>query len=135
MLFVFQLCAQNFASKDWTSCDDPWRCYIQLAGHAGGPPGSAGHGWEPGLAFDCDYDTLNKVFPNNGCHPRSMIVLIAFYLPLLCRVSQTRLAPADPQPRGCASRTKSDSHPTVPRAGSATGSPPPWHEHYRGWCL
>mmetsp|Transcript_11253 Transcript_11253/g.17693 ORF Transcript_11253/g.17693 Transcript_11253/m.17693 type:complete len:108 (+) Transcript_11253:39-362(+) len=54
----------TFAQKaagvgDWTSCDDPWRCYIKHAGQAGvGPPGSAGNGWEPGLGFDCNYQHL-----------------------------------------------------------------------------
>lgn len=46
-------------STDWANCADPWRCYIKNAGKPGeGPPASMGHGWEPGLAFDCDYQHL-----------------------------------------------------------------------------
>ena len=36
-----------------------WRCYIKEAGKPGiGTPESMGHGWQPGLAFDCDYTHL-----------------------------------------------------------------------------
>jgi hypothetical protein len=50
---------------------------------------------------------------------------------LLCRASPTRLGPAGPHPQDCASRTQLDLHRTVPRAGSANGSPPPSREPYR----
>jgi hypothetical protein len=75
-------------STDWTACADPWRCYIKNAGKSGqGPPvrflssvvqqritrepaclmlyvrgqESMGHGWEPGLAFDCDYKVVPSI--------------------------------------------------------------------------
>jgi len=50
---------QSANADDWTACSDPWRCYIKEAGKPGiGPPESMGHGWQPGLAFDCDYTHL-----------------------------------------------------------------------------
>jgi hypothetical protein len=135
-IFAFQcrhLADQPFPSelfeivprKDWTSCDDPWRCYIQLAGQQGGPPESAGHGWEPGLAFDCDYATLNKVssgYISNLIDQNHFLMLYCSCRPLrmsLHRAVQHRLV--------CASKIKLDSHRTAPKIGLANGLLLRWH--------